>query len=360
MPPLVSIVLSNYNYEQFVGTAIASALAQDHPDTEVIVVDDGSTDGSRAQIARHGDAIRTLHKSNGGQASTLNAGFQASRGDIVIFLDSDDFLMPTAASSVVAAWRSGCAKVQYRLAIVDEQGVATGAMLPPAGVALPDGDVVATMAASGGYVCPVTSGNAYDRAVLERAMPIPEDEFRAAADGYLNAVTPFYGEVVSLQHALGAYRMHGSNLWMGQAGVAHLRRLIEHDWLKERHALATARRLGRPMPADLALRDWQHVLHRLSSLRLDPEGHPAQGDTRLGLARAGVRATRRAHELAGAERLFHAAVIVAIAIAPGAGARRLARWANTARPRPAWLRLARRAARAATLRTRRSVAAGGR
>jgi hypothetical protein len=357
MPPLVSIVLSNFNYEQYVSVAIESALAQDHPHIEVIVVDDGSTDRSWDSIARYDGRVRTLRKSNGGQASTLNAGFRVSRGEIVLFLDSDDFLMPTAASSVVSAWADGCAKVQFRLAIVDQQGVRTGATLPPADVVLPSGDLVPMIAAAGGYVCPVTSGNAYGRAVLEQLMPIPEAEFRAAADGYLNAVTPFYGKVISLQDELGAYRMHGANLWMGQSGVAHLRRLIEHDWLKERYALATAQRLGRRMPGDLALRDWRHVFCRLSHLRLDPDGHPVAADTRLGLARAGMSAVRHAHELAGGERLFHGSIMLAIAIAPAPLARRLVRWANTAKPRPAWLRFARRAARAVTLHTRRSVAA---
>lgn len=359
MPPLVSIVLSNFNYEQYVSTAIESAIGQDYAHTEVIVVDDGSTDGSWDAIAGFGGRVRAVRKHNGGQASALNAGFRLSGGEIVIFLDADDFLSPSAASSVVTAWVDGCAKVQFRLAIVDQQGTRIGA-LPPADLVLPSGDMVPMIAAAGSYVCPVTSGNAYSRRVLELLMPIPETEFCTAADGYLNAVAPFYGDVISLQEEHGAYRMHGANVWMGRAGVEHLRTLIEHDWRKERYVLERAQRLNRAMPAEIALRDWRHVFCRLSHLRLDPQRHPAPSDTRVRLGWAGMSAIRVAPDLSGAERLFQAAIMLATALAPAPLARRLARWANTSKPRPAWLRRARRAARAVTLQTRRSGVAARR
>ena len=60
----VSIVVNNHNYAAFVGRAIDSALEQTHADTEVLVVDDGSTDGSRAVIAGYGGRVRTLFKPN--------------------------------------------------------------------------------------------------------------------------------------------------------------------------------------------------------------------------------------------------------------------------------------------------------
>jgi cellulose synthase/poly-beta-1,6-N-acetylglucosamine synthase-like glycosyltransferase len=86
----VSIVICNYNYARFLDGAIRSALEQDHLDKEVIVVDDGSTDGSREVIARWADAVRTVYKANGGQVSAYNAGFEQVTGDAVVFLDSDD------------------------------------------------------------------------------------------------------------------------------------------------------------------------------------------------------------------------------------------------------------------------------
>jgi hypothetical protein len=353
---LVSVIVNSFNYARYVGAALDSALAQDHPEVEVLVVDDGSTDGSRDVIAGYGERVRAILKENGGQASALNAGFAACRGDIVIFVDSDDLLYPHAASGVAGAWANGCAKVQYRLAVIDADGRPTGGTFPAARVPLPDGDLVGMIAATGGYPSPVTSGNAYARDVLEALMPIPEPEFRLSADGYLNPLVPFYGPVVSIQEPLGAYRLHGENRWLGLTSRDDLRRHVEHDLLKERYVLATARSRGRPMPADLALRDAGHVLHRLGHLRVDPASHPCPGDTRLGLARAGVRAIRASPELAGAERVAYALLLVAIAAAPRRLAERLLAQALASRPRPAALRLLRRALRRLRLPRRRTDA----
>ena len=69
---------------------IDSALQQSYPYVEVIVVDDGSTDASLAIILSYNDRMIPILQANGGQAAAFNAGFARSRGDVVIFLDSDD------------------------------------------------------------------------------------------------------------------------------------------------------------------------------------------------------------------------------------------------------------------------------
>src|SRR5260370_30307126 len=102
---LASIIINNYNYAAFLREAIDSALNQTWSPTEVIVVDDGSTDGSREIIATYGDRILPVMKENGGQNSALNAGFSASRGDVILFVDSDDALLPTAAEAAAGAFR---------------------------------------------------------------------------------------------------------------------------------------------------------------------------------------------------------------------------------------------------------------
>jgi len=342
MTPLVSVIVNNFNYERYLASAIDSALAQDHRETEVIVVDDGSTDGSREVIGRYRGAVEAIQKQNGGQASAMNAGFEASSGEIVMFLDADDLLYPTAVSSVVSRWKDELAKVQFRLSIVDETGSRLGAS-PARAVELPSGDVVPMLAAAGGYPTPVTSGNAYNRTALQQLMAIPEDDFRISADGYLNALVPFYGPVASLQEELGAYRKHASNLWAlkGRVEPWELRARIQHDLLKEKLLIETARKRGVAFPASVALRDWSHAMYRLCHLRLDPVAHPISEDTRGRLAVAGLGAIRRSPELAGAERLGYATVFLVIAAAPGPLARRVAGWALASKPRPAWLRVAR-------------------
>ncbi|PMX30934.1 glycosyl transferase, partial [Pseudomonas sp. FW301-21B01] len=81
-----TVVICNYNYEHYLATAIDSALEQDHPGTRVIVVDDGSTDGSRAIIERYGARIVSIFKENGGQVSAYNRAISILETEYVIFL----------------------------------------------------------------------------------------------------------------------------------------------------------------------------------------------------------------------------------------------------------------------------------
>ena len=99
--PLVTILINNYNYGDFLAEAIDSALAQTYAHCEVIVVDDGSTDNSREIIESYGDRIIPILKQNGGQASAFNAGFATSKGDIICFLDSDDIFLPEKVAEIV-------------------------------------------------------------------------------------------------------------------------------------------------------------------------------------------------------------------------------------------------------------------
>lgn len=101
--PLVSILINNYNYGRFLPEAIDSALNQTYSNIEVIVVDDGSTDNSQEIIKGYGERIIPILKPNGGQASAFNAGFAASRGEIICFLDSDDIWKPEKVARVVNA-----------------------------------------------------------------------------------------------------------------------------------------------------------------------------------------------------------------------------------------------------------------
>ena len=87
-PGLVSVIVPAYQAEAFIAEALESALAQDHTATEVIVVDDGSTDGT-AEIAAGYD-VQVLSRENGGPAAARNAGLALARGEFVTILDADD------------------------------------------------------------------------------------------------------------------------------------------------------------------------------------------------------------------------------------------------------------------------------
>src|SRR2546430_284836 len=97
----VSIIVVNYNNEHFLAAAIDSALGQDYPLCEVIVVDDYSTDYSRVVIARYRGRVRSLlREKNEGQVVAQNSAWPLARYPILIFLDSDDLLFPHAAATV--------------------------------------------------------------------------------------------------------------------------------------------------------------------------------------------------------------------------------------------------------------------
>ena len=94
------MIIANYNYRDFVGAAISSALAVDWPDKEVIIVDDASTDDSRSVIDGFGGKVAAYFRPKAYQLGAHIFGFEQSTGDVIIFLDADDLL------SLTSCWRS--------------------------------------------------------------------------------------------------------------------------------------------------------------------------------------------------------------------------------------------------------------
>ena len=123
--PQTSIVIPNYNHQRYVGRAIESVLRQTYADYEVIVVDDGSTDGSRAEIARFGDAVRAIHQDNAGLSAARNIGIRAARGRYVGVLDADDEYEPDYLATMTGLLESNPdaegAYCGYRF--VDDEGL---------------------------------------------------------------------------------------------------------------------------------------------------------------------------------------------------------------------------------------------
>jgi len=101
--PSVSIVIPAYNHGHYVAEAVQSALAQDYPDVEVIVLDDGSTDDTAKVLAGLSGNFLWQRQKNMGQALTLAKGWASSRGDILGYLSADDVLGPTAVSAAIVA-----------------------------------------------------------------------------------------------------------------------------------------------------------------------------------------------------------------------------------------------------------------
>lgn len=100
--PQVSILIPCYNAEQWIGAAIESALAQAYPHCEVVVVDDGSRDGSAQVVRGFGDRVRFVSRENKGGNPTRNELLAAARGDWIQYLDADDYLLPDKIARQVA------------------------------------------------------------------------------------------------------------------------------------------------------------------------------------------------------------------------------------------------------------------
>jgi glycosyltransferase involved in cell wall biosynthesis len=90
----VSVVIAAYNAEAYIGEAIESVLGQTVPPDEVIVIDDGSTDGTRGILDSFSDRIVVLTLANSGQAVAVNKGLALARGELIGFCDADDLWTP--------------------------------------------------------------------------------------------------------------------------------------------------------------------------------------------------------------------------------------------------------------------------
>jgi glycosyltransferase involved in cell wall biosynthesis len=287
--PLVSIIINNYNYYRFLAEAIDNTLNQTYPYIEVIVVDDGSTDNSREIIAGYGDCITAIFQENGKQAAALNSGFVVCHGDIVLFLDSDDFLFPTAVERIVKEWKPEVVKVHFRLQVVDIDSKPSGAFIPTTTMKLASGEVWRELIRTGGYVSTCMSGNAYSQKLLIQLFPIPDD-YKTTADDYLMISAPFFGEVVGIEEPLGTYRIHNSNQWaLTSVTGSRFRRFVQHDLQNFLLLQQRAKEFGIEVPSDLETRGLGRLWSRLASLRLEPHAHPVASDRSLQLIYWGLR-----------------------------------------------------------------------
>ncbi|WHZ21020.1 MAG: hypothetical protein OJF47_000132 [Nitrospira sp.] len=121
--PRVSIVIPTYNCEGFLGQAIDSALGQTYRDFELIVVDDGSTDGTRSLVAGYGDAVRYLYQPNQGVSAARNLALSQAGGEFIAYLDADDLWGPEKLVRQVEYLESHptCGFVHTEIAVIDEQ-----------------------------------------------------------------------------------------------------------------------------------------------------------------------------------------------------------------------------------------------
>jgi len=238
-------------------------------------------------ISNYGARINPVFKNNGGQGSAINAGFAASTGSIVIFLDADDALASDAVARVVSAWNPCVARLQNRLNCVNERG-------EPLGTSVGPNDGLRRLGNAGVLLGPFamaspTSGNAFSRRALERILPMPEADWKICADAYLSTMSSLFGEVVSITDALGMYRQHQSNNFSARENLETLRTMLAVD-LKAHRELSKVIGDAMGSPEKWLSRQPRHWVGRITSLRARAIDHPWK-DTLPGLVGKAIRAT---------------------------------------------------------------------
>ncbi len=212
--PRVSVIVTNYNYACYVCDSIQSVLDQTYGNIEIIVVDDGSTDGSPEHISGFGKRITPLYRDHQGQCAAFNAGFAASTGEIIVFLDADDRLISDAVERFVAAFLDDkhITKSQGYMTAVDTSGRRLDRNIPH--YLSPSGNYKNSLLEKGPWACAQawTSGNAWARWFIEQVLPLPEDaDNRVFPDGCLNPLAALYGPIATLDEPVACYRIHDRN-----------------------------------------------------------------------------------------------------------------------------------------------------
>ena len=213
--PHVSVLVNTYNHERFIAQALASVAEQDFPSTEIetIVVDDGSTDATPEIVKQFLPGVQFIRKSNGGQVSALHEAVAHSSGDIIAFLDGDDWWTKDKLSRVVGALdkHPSLAAVGHGFYEADDQGLVRRALELDSEYQLsfetPDAArFAASMRTFGG-----TSKLTMRRSALERALPVPSD--LPFFDNFLFFQAIATSGAMLLPQPLCYYRLHSGNLY---------------------------------------------------------------------------------------------------------------------------------------------------
>jgi Glycosyl transferase family 2 len=327
----LAIVISNHNYGRYLEQAVASASGdQQGVTTQVIVVDDGSTDESGEVLARLPEEVLVIRQANGGQAAAMNTGFREVDATAVVFLDADDWLLPGTGAAVVAALAAApdAVRVQFPLVAVDGRGQRLGWQLPEPGVDLPVGDLRERVLNNPDDLpWQPTSGNAFKATALRRILPMPEAPYRVSADHYLSNLTPLTGSLLALPEPGAAYRVHGANNdHRSDFDVERVHAIIERTLVTHREVTRFAHELGLACDLDSApSSSVTFIANRLVSVRVAPVEHPIPVDRRWRLVGAGCRAALGRRDASVLRRLSMGVWFVAAGAAPKAWVPRLAR-----------------------------------
>lgn len=202
----VSVIIPAYNSERYVADAVRSVLAQSYRPHEIIVVDDGSTDGTARALQPFAGAVRYLSQENRGEPAARNTGMRAATGEYVAFLDADDLWLPEKLALQMAyfAAHPSCAFVYSDMSTFDENGVVDASVKVRFNITFPSGNIFRplfreTLFGSGSVV--------FRKACLEKAGYFDE-EFLVGSDYEMWLRIARHYECGVVDQPLLCYRQH--------------------------------------------------------------------------------------------------------------------------------------------------------
>jgi hypothetical protein len=205
--PLFSVIINNYNYEQYLDDAIESIRSQTFGNFELIVVDDGSADNSLARAMRHDD-VCVIRTDRLNQARACLEAIRYSRGQYIYILDADDIAETDLLDAVASELAGKPSKIQFQLRPIDASGHDCGRPFPIYPWDYSSAVMRSDIEASGMYLTPQTSGNVFSREVFAL---IDDIAYEGAIDGVSLLLCPFLGDVRSISRPLARYRLHDAN-----------------------------------------------------------------------------------------------------------------------------------------------------
>jgi glycosyltransferase involved in cell wall biosynthesis len=229
--PRVTALIDTYNHERFVEQAIESILAQEFPasDLEILVVDDGSTDRTPEIVRTFAPRVRLLTKPNGGQASAFNAGIPAAQGEIIAFLDGDDWWHPSKLSRTIEFLDShqNVGLLGHAILQVDSIVGKSFLTIPPEECEM-SFDTFESAALFRQMMCFYgTSRLAIRKSVALSVLPIPE-RIVIEADEFLAVAATAKSRAALLAEPLAYYRLHAANHYhMHCPDERRLRRMLQ-------------------------------------------------------------------------------------------------------------------------------------
>ena len=203
--PVVSVVIPNYNYARFLSQAIDSALSQTYSNVEVIVVDDGSSDGSLDVLHSYQGRVRWFGQRNKGVAAARNIGIGESHGDLVAFLDADDVWEPNKLAEQVPLFEDpGVGMVYCGMKHIDEHGRSLGIRTDG-----PTGNILRQLALLRGPGAPSSSFAVVTRRCLDR-VGLFDAALSTSADWDFTRRIATHYQIRMVREPLVLYRQHAS------------------------------------------------------------------------------------------------------------------------------------------------------